>query len=155
MTILKSVIIINLLTICVACSNKTELKSYAINEKAERIRILANEVKMFSEIEDAEFDLYNVNGFSGEIANLPGTSSIYYRFVIKVNPSDVEKWKQGFVETPRQKEVEKWNFDLIKVRAIQWKTTSEPKFYSRKDEIGVKLVIFANDGIIFKKIDQQ
>ena len=138
-----------------SCSHKTELKSDQINDKLNRIDILSREVKLFSDIQNAEFDLFNVNGFSDDIIVFPGTSSIFYKFVVKLNSKDIEKWKKGLIETKGNLQNEKWTFDLVKIRKNEWLINSEPKFYTRNGELGTKIIIFEKEGIVFKSINQQ
>lgn len=60
-----------------------------------RVELLSAEKRKYSSIEDAEYDLFNVNGFSNQKMILPGASSWDYKFVIKVDPSDIHKWLEG------------------------------------------------------------
>lgn len=149
---IKSIVILITLLICLSCSNKTKLKSNIINDKTERIRILNKEVKIFSEIQNGEFDLFNENGFGDDFLSVPGASYSYYLFSVKIKPNDIEKWKEGLIEKEGEIKKEKWVFDLIKVRRNEWIFNSEPKFYTRKEETGVDIIIFEKEGIIFKRI---
>ena len=151
----KSIFFIIVANICFSCSHKTELKSDQLNDKSERIDILSDEVKLFSEIQNAEFDLFNVNGFSDDFLVFPGASSTYYEFVVKLNQNDIEKWREDLIETNGNIEDEKWIFDLIKIRQNEWIINSKPKFYTRNGEYGVKIIIFEKEGIVFKSINQQ
>jgi len=80
-------------------SNSTTLTSNDITDRSERINILKREVKVFSELKDAEFYLVNANGFSNQRITVPGASSLYYQFVIKIDTNDISKWTEGMTET--------------------------------------------------------
>lgn len=151
----KSVIIVIMLFSCFSCSNETYLKSNTIVDKTERIIILSKEVTLLSEIQNAEFDLFNQNGFSDDFVSLPGSSESQYLFAIKVNPTTTENWKEGLTEIKGELKNEQWISDLTKTRPNEWIVNSVPKFYTRKDEKGVSIVLFEKEGIIFKRILQE
>lgn len=136
----------------VSCSNKTEIVSKNISDKNERIQKLIVEIKYFSGIRDAEFDLYNVNGFSDDFVMIPGSSSIDYKFVVKVNPKKVADWTTDLEKTTGDIRAEKWVNSLIETRKNNWQTTSKPIFYKRKDDDTIRVIVFEKEGIIFKHI---
>lgn len=137
---------------CASCSNKTEIVSKNISDKNERIQKLIVEIKYFSGIRDAEFDLYNVNGFSDDFVMIPGSSSIDYKFVVKVNPKKVADWTTDLEKTNGDIRAEKWVNSLIETRKNNWQTTSKPIFYKRKDDDTIRVIVFEKEGIIFKHI---
>jgi hypothetical protein len=61
----KSLIILTL--ILTSCSEVTRLDSDEFTTIEDRIEILEKEVRVFSEIQDAEFELFNVNGFKTKL----------------------------------------------------------------------------------------
>ena len=63
------------LTSCTDPKNANELDGTEIQSASERISIAKRELVLMSEIEDAEFRLFNVNGFSNSRTLLPGASS--------------------------------------------------------------------------------
>lgn len=138
-----------------SCTNTSELKSIAIDDKAKRIAILENEVNFFSSVTDAEFDLFNVNGFSGDVVLIPGASSSLYRFVVKVNPHEVKKWEDGLVDTIIAPDNQKWMLELVSHRKENWKVDSKPKFFTRKHSRKTVIAIFEKEGIVYKCIDAQ
>ncbi|WP_291134391.1 hypothetical protein [Flavobacterium sp. UBA7663] len=132
------------------------MNSSNIDNKNERIETLSKEVKLNSVIDDAEFDLFNVNGFSGDFSFLPGASSSFYQFAIKVNPVEIKKWEDDLLEIKGEIDSEKWIADLVLPRKNNWKTLSKPRFYTRKgNEQSVKIIIFEKEGLIFKRINQE
>lgn len=135
-------------------SNERKLSSENIGNAKERVAVLSREIKMFSNIENAEFDLFNVNGFSNTSLFFPGASSWRYLFVIKVLPEDIEKWKTDLIAVEHINETPKWALDLIKIRNTEWNITSTPKFYTRNESGSVEIIIFEKEGIIFKRIIQ-
>ena len=91
------------LSICFSCSHQRILESASISNKEERIEILSKEVKMFSKIKNAEFHLFNVNGFSNSSVFLPGASSSKYLFVVEVNSDDINYWINNLIEVKIRK----------------------------------------------------
>ncbi|GHC66166.1 hypothetical protein [Ulvibacter litoralis] len=119
------------------------------NEK--RIEILSKEIKSPSEFIDAEFELFNVNGFSNNRATIPGASSLDYKFVIKVKSSDINKWKEGMVKFEPKNNNFDWTNEIIDKRKNQWITKSAPEYYNRPNE-NVLMIIYRTEGIIYKRV---
>ncbi|NRA12803.1 MAG: hypothetical protein HRT57_12670 [Crocinitomicaceae bacterium] len=61
-----------------SCSDSSRLDSDNYETKEERVEVLKKEIKSFSEFENAEFKLFNVNGFSNSRTTVPGASSWDY-----------------------------------------------------------------------------
>ncbi|WP_108802414.1 hypothetical protein [Aquimarina sp. Aq107] len=127
------------------------LDSDDYESKIERVEILKNEIKYFSDFEDAEFELFNVNGFLDSRIALPGASSWDYKFVIKINPSDVNKWTDGMEKILSNKDDKVWMNDIIEKRKIEWKTTSSPELYNRQGT-NVLMIVYRSEGIIYKRV---
>ncbi len=124
------------------------------NTKEERVAVLKNEIKVYSSFEDAEFELYNVNGFSNSRASLPGASSWDYKFALKIDPSDIEKWTTGMVKTGVNDYDDRWMKELVRKRADNWQTETQPEFYTRnKDD--VIMIVFRPEGVLFKHVVQE
>lgn len=102
---------------CFSCANKTAINSQDINGRQERIEKLKPEIKTHSEILDAEFDLFNVNGFNGDFTFLAGSSSSDYKFAVKVDPKDIAAWTNGLQETVGNLESEPWMASLTAYRS--------------------------------------
>ena len=136
---------------CSDTSNLNKLDSDDYNTKEERIEVLKKEIKSFSEFENAEFELFNVNGFSISRTTVPGASSWDYKFAIKVNPSNVDKWTDGLITTELDAYDDKWAKKIIQERENDWTTESEPEFYHRKED-SVLMIVYKSEGIIFKHI---
>ncbi len=67
---------------------------------AERIEVLKNEIKPLSEFNDAELELYNVNGFSNSRGDsIPAPSYSDYKLGIKVGISAIDKWTKGMIKS--------------------------------------------------------
>ena len=81
---------------CFDSSTENNLDSDHFSTKTERVAVLKKEIKPYSEFHDAAFELYNVNGFSNSRSGLPGASSLDYKFAVKIQASDIDKWTQGF-----------------------------------------------------------
>lgn len=137
-----------------SCEHDSERDSDDYSTAKERVEALSKEIKVFSEIIDCEFELFNVNGFSDSRVGLPGASFSAYEFVVKIKPEDVTKWidddlikldSVSYNTPPMTK--------ITKKRSQNWEVTSEPTIYTRKT-FGmneVKIVIY-EEGIIYKYI---
>ena len=132
-------------------SNSTTLTSKDIADRSERINILKREVKVFSELKDAEFYLINANGFSNQRISVPGASSLNYQFVIKIDTNDISKWTEGMTETSSYSTDNYWMDKLLISRKENWNIHSTPKVFTR---IGDSVIIFVykDEGIIYKKL---
>jgi hypothetical protein len=94
---LSKFLIILTLTIC-SCSENTRLDSDGISTAEERVKILKEVIRSFSDIKDAEFELFNVNGFGTGGWSIPGGSSSDYKFVVKIDTTDISKWREGMTK---------------------------------------------------------
>ena len=131
-----------------------EINSTEIAYKQERIENLSEEITVFSEILDAEYDLFNSSGFGMNSDTGLGPTDTDYKFVLKVKPTDVSKWKKGLIETKGDIKNERWIQELTQVRKQNWITQSEPIFYTRPNEFNLTIVIYEKEGLIFKHIIQ-
>ena len=62
------------------CKQESRLSSKNYPNKNERIETLQKYVKFYSEVENAEFDLFNVNGFNDNSFSIPGASNWDLKF---------------------------------------------------------------------------
>ena len=146
-------LVLLILSSCSETTNSNKLDSEDYNTKEERVKVLKKEIESFSELKDADFELYNANGFSDNRKTSSGVSSWEYKFVIKVNPADVDKWTDG-MDFIGNVYFDSWMIKLIQKRQNIWKTFSEPEFYSRHSltaDVDI-IVIYREEGIIFKII---
>jgi hypothetical protein len=144
-----------IISLSTSCNKKKQtgnrLDSSNIRTKAERIEILKNEIKSFSEINDAEFDLFNVNGFHDADVMVPGASSWDYKFAIKVDTADISKWRVGMKKIQPAEFDDRWMRELVEKRSEDWQTTSDPVYYERPND-DVIMIEYYKDGIIFKRV---
>ena len=97
-------IIILIFSGCSDLNNLNQLDSDQFETKTKRINTLNREIISKSEFNNAEFELFNVNGFTNNSVPIPGASSLDYKFVIKVKTSDIEKWTEGMVKVESMNE---------------------------------------------------
>lgn len=150
-TILLYFFFITCLISCSIKSNSNILDSDDFSEKQIRIETLLREIKTFSKIDNAEFELFNVNGFSDTRTSVPGATSLDYKFSVKVHPTVIDNWINGFSKADLPIEDLEWMNEIIHYRKNEWKTNSTPEYYS-KQEGQVILVVFREEGIIYKRI---
>jgi hypothetical protein len=127
------------------------LDSDNFRDKHERIEILKAEVKYFSPVLDAEFELFNVNGFNKQRnTSVPGATSRDYKFVVKVDTVDIKKWTNGFVPDTLKRD-EDWTRKIIPDKEQEWMFETTRETFIRPGE-NVTMIIYRKEGIIFKRI---
>jgi hypothetical protein len=136
---------------CSDSQNSNRLDSDDYGSKKERVETLKNEIKFYSDFENAEFELFNVNGFSNSRTTLPGASSWDYKFVVKVNPYEIDKWTNGMILIEPTDNNDEWMKKIIHERENKWKTESTPEFYTREGD-NVMMIVYRSEGIIFKSV---
>ncbi len=94
---------------------------------------------------------FNVNGFSNNSLSIPGASSLDYKFVIKVEKSAIDKWTADMTKFEPDEMNMDWMKKMIKIRVDQWTAKSKPEFYKKQNE-NVIIIVFRNEGIIYKRI---
>ena len=133
---------------CNESQNSNKLDSDDCENQKERIEILSAEIKSASAFQDAEFELFNVNGFSNSRTSVPGASSWDYIFAIKVLPNDIDKWTAGMRKVTLKVDLSR-TFKITEKRKENWKTTGHPEFFVDDNRT---IILFRNEGIIFKHI---
>lgn len=131
--------------------NSTKLDSKGYTSPADRIAILEQEIKSFSTFQDAEFELFNVNGFHNQQTSMPGASYADYKFVVKIDTTDIPKWTVGMTAVELDNYDDSWTKEIIQHKKQNWETFSKPKYFVREDE-KVTMLVFDKEGIIFKRI---
>jgi hypothetical protein len=152
---LSKVLIILALTIG-SCAETTRLDSDDFSTFEERVEILKQEIGSVSEVKDAEFELFNINGFnSSSRLSVPGGSSWDYKFVIKIDTADVSKWKEGMTKFDPAHYDATWTNEIVKDRKENWLTLSRPTYYVRQglpEGWSTTIVEFYSEGIVFKRV---
>ena len=137
-------------------ASDNELSSTNIEPATQRVKTLLPLILAPTPIIDAEYVLFNANGFGNKrdlFPAPPAPSYWSYDFVVKVTPDDVEAWTDGFIALDSMGN--QAQFDIIPTeRAANWTTSTLPSFYARKAQ-GVVMVVFPQDGIIYKRVIQQ
>ena len=149
--IITTLLIIFIISSCAEPQKSNELDSDEYETIVERIHTLKNNIKSQSEFNNAEFELYNVNGFSSSRTMIPGASSADYKFVIKVKPYLINKWIDGMIKTKSKQENLAWTKDIIAKRKNHWLTNSTPEFYTREKD-NVLMIVYRTEGIIYKRV---
>lgn len=146
------IITIGLFTSCTSSvPNSTKLDSDDCKNKADRIDKLEMEIKSFSDLQDAEFELFNVNGFHNQRTSVPGASSWDYKFVVRIDTIDFLKWTSGMKEVELTDYDDSWTKEITKHRKQNWVTYSKPLYFIRNGE-DVTMLVFKNEGIIYKRV---
>lgn len=129
----------------------TQLDSDDFATPAARIAAIEQEIITQSPLQQAEFELFNVNGFAQAPTNLPGASSWNYKVALKVDTSSISKWTVGFSSVAQLKENLAWMDSITQQRKEQWVHTSSPEFFIRENTT-VYMIVYRKEGFIFKSI---
>jgi len=151
-TILVLILTIVFLISC-STNHSSTLDSDEFNDTSERIEQLEKEIKLFSPILNAEFELFNVNGFSDQTTlfpSVPGASSWDYKFVIKVSADSVNNWIAD-MDKVDSVVTENWTEKIIEKRKQNWILNSKPEYYRRKND-DVLIILYRKEGVVFKRI---
>lgn len=153
----KVILVLSIITFLLSSCKKTTnqnpniLDSTNYKTSTERVQVLKNEIISKSDFNDAEFVLFNVNGFTkNDRLAIPGASSWDYKFVIKINPSDIDKWTEDFVKFDPKEYNLNWTKAITNNRLNNWKTKSQPEFYRRSNN-EVILIVYRKESILFKR----
>jgi len=134
----------------ISCKSPSEMTSIEVDKATERVEILEKEINSFSEIQDAEYDLFNVNGFSKGRIFVAGGSSFRYDYVIKIDTSELHKWTDDMIITAGDEYSVKRFEELVSIRKENWNVNSKPTYYKSGD-MG-NMMVYKEEGIIFKSI---
>lgn len=132
-------------------SDMTKLDSDDYESADERVEVLKKEIKNFSKFKDAEFKLFNVNGFNKQRTSVPGASLWDYKFVIRLDTANISAWTIGMKQVEPKNFDSNWQQELIKNRKQNWKIISDPEKYVREGD-DVTMLVYRNEGIIYKHI---
>lgn len=121
------------------------------DNKAQRIEKLRSLVTLDSDVEDAEYKLYNLNGFESNSTRLPGASYSDYRLAVKLSRQALPRWTSGFNEIELEEPDHSWARDIILHDPERWATESQPRYYMSNDE-KTMLIVYEKEGIVFKRI---
>lgn len=160
---MNRICIIFLMSALLSCSegfrtrdHGTRLNSKDYPNKEERLAVFSKVLRTHSAIKDVEFDLFNVNGF-GDTRSIPGASSIHYRYVVKVDPADVNLWTD-FLQPISPDTFFAWQDSLVSSRKEQWICRSNPQYFVQKGNFGKAggfvLIAFRPEGIVFRDVIQ-
>jgi len=146
------IITIGLFTSCTSSnSNSTKLDSDDFDNIVDRIDKFEIEIKPPSDFQDAEFELFNVNGFHNQRTWVPGSSSWDYKFVVRIDTIDISKWTIGMKEVEITHYDDSWTKEITKGRKQNWRTISKPQYFIRSGE-DVTMLVFKSEGIIYKRV---
>ncbi|MGD1848305.1 MAG: hypothetical protein ACFB10_23170 [Salibacteraceae bacterium] len=139
---------------CTSIGDSNVLDSDDYSTKEERVEILKQQIQTYSSFENAEFELFNVNGFTNSRLETPGPSSWDYKFAIKVRPEDVDKWMGGWVSFTPQNYDAAWTQEITATRKKDWKTAGDAEYFARKGD-NVTMIVYRSQGIIFKRVIEE
>jgi len=136
---------------CFNMNNSMSIDSDDYWTKEKRIKILKAEIKWPSDFYGAEFELFNINGFSGRRLSQPGPSSVDYKFAIKVNTSDLDKWIKGMTKLEDENYDADWIDKIIEKRKENWICKSQFEVFVRKNT-NITVLICRDQGLVLKRI---
>ena len=138
-----------LLLIVVGCKGSltTETSSDKFPSKEERVTFLKKYVTVYSDVIDTQFyiDYHDNSGMP------PGPSDWNILVAMKVPPETVKDWVDKDFEAVSGQEVKLSWWDTLKLDDTIWSRSSQPKFYTKKNQ-SIYMAIYEQEGIILKKM---
>lgn len=121
------------------------LRSKNFDNTSERINQLIEVVDLPTKINDAEFVLFNIDGFNKSRMQI-GLSAWDYRYAVKLDSNNIEKWLEGFSHIDGEPDI-KWLKSYLSLNE-NWKLTSEYELY--KNDSRESIILFRGEAIIIK-----
>jgi len=132
------------------------MNSDNINTPEQRVALLRTVINAPTNFSDAEFELFNANGFdkNAEPRGIPAPSTWTYEFVVKVTNTDVFNWTEGLEQTAVTK-LPAWAQKLMDKRKQHWSTEGEGVCYaSQSPGRETSVFVYPEAGIVFKRVIQ-
>ncbi|WP_375562273.1 hypothetical protein ACE193_06910 [Bernardetia sp. OM2101] len=159
------------LLILASCTSNSSnrLESFEIENKEKRIEVLSEQIKEYSEILDAEYSLFNANGFENRVVFVSAASYWDYKIALQIDANNLDKWLIGMYNAENENaEDSVWiktildNLDTTrKQNWIENMEKSNPKRFTISATNGYTKVaiVYQNDtideAVIFERIIQQ
>ena len=140
-----------------ACeSDVLDKHSNQFNSNRKKVAFLDKYVVFYSDVIDAEFDLFNVNGGSSRFS-VPGASSGDYKFAVRVAPQDVQTWIDAALDgdyVPKDGVVDDSWVVEVTGNADHWQPQSAPEKFERTSAGANRsiMIVHREEGIIFKQV---
>lgn len=140
-----------------ACgSDVLDKHSNQFNSNPQKVTFLDKHVVFYSDVIDAEFNLFNVNGGSSRFS-VPGASSGDYKFAVRVAPQDVQKWIDAALDgdyIPTDDVVDDSWVEEVTGNAKHWQPQSAPEKFERTAAGANRsiMLVHREEGIIFKQV---
>lgn len=120
----------------------TDVYSYRIDDKIEKIETLKKYIKKESGIIDAEYHILYQDLGTGII---PSPSDYNIKLALKIQPDSLNSWTNSLIPSSKKISIDLW--DELKLDRNFWKLESEPELYLSSSESVVKL-LFRKENII-------
>lgn len=131
-----------LLSVISCADGNKRIESKYVTSAQDRIAVLNKYFTPKTDIQDAYFDVYNVN-FNNR--SVPGASSWDYKIILLSENTDPDMWTESLVQTSFPLDIE-WAETLLKENAAEHITLSGPMLqYSNNQR---QMTIYRDSGII-------
>lgn len=150
-TVLIKLLILSFIFQCSKQNIERNIDSDNYKNKEERIAVLNKEMNAKSQILDAEFELFNSNGFKNDTSLLVGPTDVNYQIAVKIDTFNIRKWTDTYRKVDILNNALLWTEKIINNRKDFWKTSSKPEYYIGEKENSI-LIVHRIEGIIFKQI---
>lgn len=153
--------ILGALTI-LGCAEKTDPNtkgSKQISEIAERIKTIQHYVKCESDLLDAQFVLFNANGFekNERRTDIPAPSYWDYKYAVKVPPEQAIRWTNAMVDITMPEDYDdSWIAEIVSHDKENWNPVTTPILALRvADGLRIEMLTYEEEGMIFRREIQQ
>lgn len=134
-------------TSCISLGDKTRLDSDDYSTPQERVEALKEVLNEPTSFSDAEFELFNVNGFSSS-RSTPGASSWDYKFAVRIKPNQFDKWvfNRDTITDPNWDL--SWMYEIIQQRKSNWKLLGNFSCFGSSED---QLIFFPKSNVLFRR----
>jgi len=116
-----------------ANAGNNHVTSRGMKNCRDRIVSLKKYIRLASEIQDAEYDIYDVNLNAG--VSIPGPTHRDYRLAVAIHRNDAENWLQTLTQDSKPRDVQ-WCMNLLKQNATMRRATGKPfRIFVGRDKV--------------------
>ncbi len=124
----------------------TDTDSRAFVDRAKKLGFLRRYVKLPTEVRNVEFSIVYRDNSHGLV---PGPSDWDIRYIVRVDPQDVDAWLYDPRPAKLRPESEARLAAMIDDRP-GWRRTGRPTYFRQRDRAYV--IVYRKDGIVYKEL---
>ncbi len=128
---------------CQAENKSTDIYSYQIDDKVEKIETLKKYLTRGSGLIDVEYHIWFQDNGTGRV---PGPSDYNIKFALKIEPDSLDSWINYLEPSTKKISIDLW--DELKLDRNLWQLESAPELYHSSSFTEVKLLFRKENTIL-------